>query len=174
MQFKHIVKSIMLVTVIVGLTACSSFGKKDMSAGSASMMNGSETAGLGSENGFGYMNSGHAVGGQNQSFYFDFDQSSVNSADLSNLQIHANYLVSHPNEVVRLEGNTDNRGSPEYNVGLGWHRADAVAKVLQMDGVPKTQVKEVSYGEERPVALGTTEADYAQNRRVDLVYENSK
>ena len=115
--------------------------------------------------------SGKAKAGENQSFYFGFDQSVVYPMYLKDIETHANYLMTHPNVKVKLEGNTDARGSREYNVALGWRRADSVAKVLEMDGVSKRQIEEVSFGSERPFASGSTDQDYQLNRRVDLVYE---
>ena len=88
------------------------------------------------------------------------------------LKSHATYLIQHPQQCVVLEGNTDARGSRSYNLALGQRRAQAVAQRLESDGVPAKQIRTVSYGEERPVALGHTSADYARNRRTDLVYEN--
>ena len=107
----------------------------------------------------------------NQSYHFAFDRSVVLSAALASIRVQANYLIAHPSARVRLEGNTDERGSREYNVGLGWRRAKAVARVLKEQGVSPSQIVTISYGEERPVAFGHTEAAYRLNRRVDLMYE---
>lgn len=106
----------------------------------------------------------------NQTYYFDFNASSMRSEDVRALNIQANYLASHPNVKIRLEGNTDNRGSREYNIGLGWRRDQAVAQMLEQQGVRPGQIKMVSYGKERPVALGDNEKSWALNRRVDLKY----
>ncbi len=75
-----------------------------------------------------------------------------------------------PTARVRLEGHTDERGSREYNIGLGERRAQAVRRALLLQGVAEAQITTVSYGEERPAAEGNDEAAYAQNRRVELVY----
>lgn len=87
------------------------------------------------------------------------------------LDTYANYLVSHPHAIVRLEGNTDERGSREYNIALGERRANSVADILEMDGALTKQVRVVSYGKEKPVALGHNENAYAQNRRVNITVE---
>jgi peptidoglycan-associated lipoprotein len=73
---------------------------------------------------------------------------------------------------VRLEGHTDERGSPEYNIGLGERRAQAVRRALMLQGVTEAQVTTVSYGEERPAAAGQDETAWAKNRRVEFIYQN--
>ena len=73
---------------------------------------------------------------------------------------------------VRLEGHADERGSREYNIGLGERRSQAVRQLLLIQGVRASQVSTVSFGEERPVARGSSESDYAQNRRVEITYTN--
>ncbi len=78
-------------------------------------------------------------------------------------------MKQYPNIKVRLEGNTDERGSRVYNVGLGERRASAILDVLRADGVFQGQMSMVSYGAEQPVALGHTEEDYRLNRRVDII-----
>ena len=80
-------------------------------------------------------------------------------------------MVAHPDAKVRLEGNTDERGSREYNVALGWRRAKAVASLMAQQGVAPSQIVMVSYGEEQPVAFGHDKQSYSLNRRVNLVYE---
>lgn len=107
----------------------------------------------------------------NQTYYFDFNSNNVDSSDYKALNIQANYIAGHPKAKVRLEGNTDNRGSREYNVGLGWRRDQSVARLLEQQGVRPAQIDMVSYGKERPVALGDNEHDWQLNRRVNLVYE---
>ena len=87
------------------------------------------------------------------------------------IHAYAAYLLKNPEAKVRLSGSTDARGSREYNIALGERRANAVADVLKMDGVPAPQIDVVSYGKERPVALGANESAYCQNRRVDLRFE---
>jgi peptidoglycan-associated lipoprotein len=79
-------------------------------------------------------------------------------------------LAANPTVRVRLEGHTDERGSREYNIGLGERRAQAVRRALLLQGATETQLSTVSYGAERPVAAGSNEAAWAQNRRVEIVY----
>ena len=85
---------------------------------------------------------------------------------------HAKYLASNASIRVRLEGNTDERGSREYNIGLGERRAQAVRQALLLQGVAESQITTVSYGEERPAVTGHTEEAWSQNRRVEIVYLN--
>lgn len=107
----------------------------------------------------------------NQTYYFAFDSSSIRPQDKKAMNIQANYLATHPKAKVRLEGNTDNRGSREYNIGLGWRRDQSVARLLEQDGVTQKQLDLVSYGKERPAAIGNNEHAWRLNRRVHLVYE---
>lgn len=86
------------------------------------------------------------------------------------LQQNADYLKANTKRHVLVEGNTDNRGSREYNIALGEKRATAVRDILMADGVAPSQVDVVSYGEERPAVEGNTEAAWAKNRRADLAY----
>ncbi|MEJ2554427.1 MAG: peptidoglycan-associated lipoprotein Pal [Gammaproteobacteria bacterium] len=102
--------------------------------------------------------------------YFDFDSSTVHDDDRAIIQAHADYLAKHPDVKVTLEGNTDERGSREYNIGLGERRAKAVAEMMKLMGVSADQISTVSYGEERPAALGHDEAAWSLNRRVEIVY----
>ena len=83
---------------------------------------------------------------------------------------HAKYLASHQGARVRLEGHTDERGSREYNIGLGERRAQAVRRALLLQGATDAQISTVSYGAERPAVAGHDEAAWAKNRRVEIVY----
>jgi peptidoglycan-associated lipoprotein len=102
--------------------------------------------------------------------YFEFDRSEVRSDFNAMLAAHGRYLASDPNLSIRLEGHTDERGSREYNIGLGENRAQAVRQILLLQGVTAAQLSTVSYGEERPAAFGSDEESYGLNRRVELVY----
>ena len=102
--------------------------------------------------------------------YFEFDRSDIPSQHLTTLDAHARYLIDNPNVKIRLEGHADERGSREYNIGLGDRRAQAVRRILLFQGVANDQVTTVSYGEERPAVEGHDEQAYARNRRVEIVY----
>jgi len=102
--------------------------------------------------------------------HFDFDSAAIRAEDRPSLEAHAQYLAAHPNASVILEGHADERGSREYNIGLGERRAKSVRQLLTLLGASDGQVQTISYGEERPVALGHDETAWAQNRRVRLNY----
>ena len=107
-----------------------------------------------------------------RSVYFAFDKSNITSEYQPMLQAHAAYLVAHTNAKVQLQGNCDNRGSVEYNLALGQRRADSVKNALHLLNVPDAQMSTISYGKEKPRALGNNEAAWAQNRRTDIVYQS--
>ncbi|MFA5684002.1 MAG: peptidoglycan-associated lipoprotein Pal [Lysobacteraceae bacterium] len=102
--------------------------------------------------------------------YFDFDQSNVRSEAAAQIACHAKYLRDRPSARITLEGHADERGSREYNLGLGERRGNAVNQALIGSGGAASQLTVVSYGEERPVALGSSETSWQQNRRVEIVY----
>lgn len=102
--------------------------------------------------------------------YFDFDSSEVRAADAEIVARHAMQLANNGGMSVRLEGHADERGSREYNIGLGERRSQAVRRMLLIQGAVASQIATVSFGEERPQALGSSESDYAQNRRVEIKY----
>ncbi|WP_293759833.1 peptidoglycan-associated lipoprotein Pal [uncultured Aquitalea sp.] len=105
-----------------------------------------------------------------RSVYFEFDSSSVKSSDKPTVEAHAGYLKEHGDRKVIIQGNTDSRGSREYNLGLGQRRAESVKRSLEVLGVKDNQVEAVSLGKEKPKATGNTEADFAENRRADILY----
>ena len=102
--------------------------------------------------------------------YFDFDKSEIKPEFADVVSAHARNLTSHPNLKLKLEGNTDERGTREYNIGLGERRAQAVRRALMLQGVAESQLTTVSFGAERPAVEGDDEAAWAKNRRVELVY----
>ncbi len=102
--------------------------------------------------------------------YFDFDSAVIQGAGVDVVAAHAKYLAANPQARVRLEGHTDERGSREYNIGLGDRRAQSVRRALLLQGVTEGQLTTVSYGEERPADPGHDEAAWAKNRRVEIVY----
>ncbi len=102
--------------------------------------------------------------------YFDFDSSEIKGEGTDIVGAHAKYLSMNPSVHVRLEGHTDERGSREYNIGLGERRAQAVKRALLLQGASEGQIATVSYGAERPADAGHDEAAWAKNRRVEIVY----
>jgi peptidoglycan-associated lipoprotein len=105
-----------------------------------------------------------------RTIYFDFDSSEIKGDGTDIVAAHAKYLSRSGGMKVRLEGHTDERGSREYNIGLGERRAQAVRRALLLQGAAEGQISTVSYGEERPAAAGSDEAAWAKNRRVEIVY----
>ncbi|WP_024301124.1 peptidoglycan-associated lipoprotein Pal [Pseudogulbenkiania sp. MAI-1] len=174
-------KQLLIASAAVGLLAACSSTKPMQEA--APTVNGSGTAGQGVAN----LPADTGTAGQGavavdplkdpnsplakRSVYFDFDSSAVKQSEQQVVANHAEYLKSHANRKVVIQGNTDARGSREYNLGLGQRRAESVKNAMQVIGVKESQMEAVSFGKEKPKATGTTEADYAENRRADLAYD---
>ncbi|MBI5451368.1 MAG: peptidoglycan-associated lipoprotein Pal [Gammaproteobacteria bacterium] len=102
--------------------------------------------------------------------YFDYDDATIRAEFREVLAAHARYLASHPNVRITVQGHCDERGTREYNMGLGERRANAVKKFLSLQGAGGKQMEAVSFGEERPVDSGHDDAAWAKNRRVEIVY----
>jgi peptidoglycan-associated lipoprotein len=107
---------------------------------------------------------------QSRVVYFDFDQSTIRPEFVDILSAHAAYLSRNTSVTVRLEGHADERGTPEYNIALGERRAKAIADFLISSGVSGSQLEVISYGEERPAALGHNATAWDKNRRVEVKY----
>ena len=103
--------------------------------------------------------------------YFDFDSYSVKADAQPQIESHAKFIKANPAAKVQLEGHTDERGGREYNLALGQKRAEAVRRSMALLGVSEGQMEPVSFGEEKPAAMGGDEASYAKNRRVELTYK---
>ncbi len=157
----NILKILLLAVAMVGLSACG-------------LQKGKKTSGVGDVTQFYGTNMSPEREKELLSqrvYYFDFDRYDVDQDDLPSIYTHARQLIESPRKHVRLEGHTDKRGSREYNIALGERRADAVADILLLKGVPQEQISVVSYGKEKPVMLGDSEEARSQNRRVVFVYE---
>ncbi len=113
-----------------------------------------------------------APAGVGRLVYFDFDSSEIRPEFISVVAAHAKAMSANASIRVRLEGHSDERGSPEYNIGLGERRAQAVRRALMLQGVAESQLSTVSYGAERPAVPGETEEAWAKNRRVEFIYLN--
>lgn len=105
-----------------------------------------------------------------KSVYFGFDEYTVQTKYQKMLSAHASYLKANSKQKIIIQGNTDERGTAEYNLALGQRRSDAVRKSLNLMGVSDDQMEAVSFGKEKPKAEGDTEAAWAENRRADIVY----
>lgn len=102
--------------------------------------------------------------------YFDLDQDALRPEFQSIVACHAKYLRDRPSSRMKLEGHADERGSREYNMGLGERRGNAVSSAIQANGGGGGQIEVVSYGEERPTCTDSNEDCWARNRRVEIIY----
>ena len=105
-----------------------------------------------------------------KSVYFGLDEYNVETKYQKMLSAHAGYLKANPKQKIIIQGNTDDRGTAEYNLALGQRRSEAVRKSLNLMGVSNDQMEAVSFGKEKPKADGNNEAAWAENRRADIVY----
>jgi len=105
-----------------------------------------------------------------RSIYYDYDQFDVKDQYRGLVETHAKYLRENPSAKILIQGNTDERGGNEYNLALGQKRAEAVRKAMASLGVADSQMEAVSLGKEKPKAMGSNEAAWAENRRADIVY----
>ena len=106
-----------------------------------------------------------------RSIYFDFDSFTIKDEFRPVVEAHARFLVANTARKVVVQGNTDERGSREYNLALGQKRSEAVRRSLISLGVADAQIEAVSFGEEKPKATGSDESAFAENRRADLAYQ---
>ena len=167
-------KLLLISTVVLALVGCASGVKlddvqvDDRSGGAAgqSSVNGLSSRNLGAMEGIktGPVGVEHII-------YFDLDSYTVKGEYQSVLEAHSRYLRADRNRRVNLEGHTDARGGSEYNLALGQKRSDAVRRALSTLGVPEAQMEAVSFGKEKPVAQGSDESAYSQNRRAALNYQ---
>lgn len=176
MQFKPYAKSLAVAVSLVVMAGCSSSGGTQDGSMDGT---GTTTGGVSSQGMTNGQTSGSQMGSQMGSqagipdvrtIYFDFDKDTIRPEFESVLNAHAEYLRSNPNTTVILEGHGDERGTREYNLGLGERRAQSVESYLTVQGVSPSQLEIVSYGEERPAVQGNSEQAYAQNRRVVFDY----
>ncbi|ANN76687.1 OmpA family protein [Bordetella flabilis] len=161
----RIAKSLTIAALATTLAACSSVPLDDKAGQGTGTSQG--TAGTGGQilDPF----NPNSILAQQKSVYFDFDSYAVADQYKSLVNTHAGYLASHASQKVRLEGNTDPRGSSEYNLALGTRRGNAVADLMKLSGVSPSQIEVTSFGKEH--ATGTDEAGWAQDRRVDISYQ---
>ena len=106
-----------------------------------------------------------------RTIYFDYDQDAVKSEFANIVQAHAKFLTENRGRKIRLEGHADERGSREYNMALGQRRAEAVRRTTTVLGVSADRIETVSFGEDKPKSTGHDESAWAQNRRVEIVYD---
>jgi peptidoglycan-associated lipoprotein len=102
--------------------------------------------------------------------YFDFDSFTVKDEFRPTIEAHARYLQQNRSARMTIQGNTDERGSREYNIALGQKRAEAVKRMMTVLGAQEQQIETVSFGKEKPKAQGHDESSWAENRRDDILY----
>lgn len=168
-QSKALMTALTLITL--ALAGCGGQqGTKPSTSGEAQSTEGAQTSGA---------NQNAAPGGEaapgaeaqlTKRIHFAFDSSAIDDANRAVVEANAKYLSAHPDAKVKLEGNTDERGTREYNLALGERRAQSVERMLKALGISGNRISTVSYGKERPISQGSNEAAWAQNRRVDFVY----
>jgi len=105
-----------------------------------------------------------------RSVYYDYDSAVIKDEFKPLITAHARYLAQHRSAKMVIQGNTDERGSREYNIALGQRRADSVKQMMLLLGAQESQIETVSFGEEKPRAAGKDEASFSENRRSDIVY----
>jgi peptidoglycan-associated lipoprotein len=171
MKFNKVLKSLLIALPVLTLAACSSTSSTDQSGVDTSaqqpvqvetveqVMSPAEM-----------MRQKLEALRQENTIYFDFDKATIRPEFVDSLQAHGAFLTANPSVRVTVEGHSDERGTPEYNIALGERRAQAVVQFLQNVGVSAGQISTVSYGEEKPVDLSRSEAGFAKNRRAVLVY----
>ena len=159
---RRLLEVLLISFVVLGLAACSGIKKKgeedaaggDGSSSSEMPLSGDDAQGMLSK----------------RVIYFEFDSSVVQQEYKEVLAAHAENVAAHPDISIVLEGHADERGTREYNIALGERRAKAVQQLLTVQGVAQKQLQVISFGEERPVALGHDESAWSLNRRVELLY----
>jgi len=167
-------KKLLSVSLIVLLSACASQTTQpevdDLNSGKNNVGSG-DTYGSGSgrPSYFNQLQDPNSILSQ-RSIYYDFDSYSVKSEYRELVLAHAKLLRDNPDASVILQGNTDERGSREYNLALGQRRADSVKSMMTLSGASDNQIEAVSFGEEKLRATGSGESAWSQNRRTDIVY----
>lgn len=170
-------KIIQVLAVSAALALLSSCSSNSGTNGGSGEFDGANAQGLGEQSGFAGEQEGVTYTTEaphNQTYYFAFNDSSVNPKYTPSIEAQAKYLMANPGAHILIAGNTDDRGSSEYNIALGERRANSVAEIMQMTGASMNQIRVVSYGKEKPVALGQDEASFSLNRRDELTYESMK
>ncbi len=169
-QYKHI--ALFLCFALLGACASQDIPDPDRTESTAGSADSADTDGMGVD-GLGVGEFIDFDGGELTNIvYFDFDSYELRPEDAEVVARHGRQLADNSGLSVRLEGHADERGSREYNIGLGERRAQAVRRVLLIQGANTAQISTVSFGEERPADLGSNEQAWAQNRRVEVTYTN--
>lgn len=174
-MFKQLILGSVVVVALVA-TGCASKSTKSAGAGSGTGAGTEDAGGLNTRGASDGSSAGRVVAGVDltklslaeRTVYFEFDSSELTASGQAVVAVAAKYLVANPTAKVRLAGHGDERGTREYNVGLGERRANTVQAALVGSGASAVQLSIVSYGEERPVDAGHDEAAWSKNRRVEI------
>ncbi len=176
---KQVVKLVLLLLPILLLIGCGAKEVKDEAGADESVVV-PAADGQGASEGIGLAEDAEAAAAASaepekdllseRKIYFDFDRSNVREEFGAIIEAHAQYLVDNPSASLVIEGHCDERGTREYNIALGEQRAHSVSKMLTLLGASKSQIRTVSYGEERPEVEGHEEPAWQWNRRAVLVY----
>ena len=169
-------KIVLLILAALLLAACTKDVKKD--DGKSDAMAGAEQSTQPADQGSGIAEEGAFTPADLASnaclkqtvIYFDFDQDTLRPEYQAVLACHSKYLRDRPGAQMRLEGHADERGTREYNLGLGERRANGVSSAFNASGADVSRITVISYGEERPLCLDTDESCWSRNRRVEIVY----
>ncbi len=164
-------KGSIVLVLLLGIVLAGCGGKKAVDQSAAGADGGASAAGMGDAGGA----SGQALYGEGDPLskrvvYFEYDSSNVDDESRRVIEAHAASLLNNSLANIVLEGHADERGTREYNLALGEQRAKAVSRLFQAYGVTGDRIQTVSYGEERPAALGNEESSWALNRRVEILY----
>lgn len=160
-------KAIVLLFTAALLVACSSNKEKEDEAAAAAAAAAAAKSAQGAATSAELAAAEEAAMAAGNVFYFDFDSANLTSASISAINAHIAVMQLN-NENIRLEGHTDERGTREYNMALGERRANAVRDYMVANGISAFRIESISFGEERPIAFGSDESAWAQNRRVEL------
>jgi peptidoglycan-associated lipoprotein len=171
----------MAALLVAGLAACSSTPTEEQSPAAVEDRSGAGKPGASSQQVVPVDVTGKGITGPDpavktgvlaqRSIFYDLDQYDIKDQYRPLVEAHAKYLRDHPGRKMLIQGNTDERGSREYNISLGQRRSEGVKKMLILLGAREDQVESVSLGEEKPRAEGHDEQAWTQNRRSDILYQ---
>lgn len=169
MSFKKLATVVIVSGVTIGLVGCSASKKNTTASNEFTNSTGVNTA----SNVYGeILTPEQELALLNQKVvHFAYDDSRLTQTDERVLNVHAKYMLDHPNISMRVMGHTDERGGREYNIALGERRAQSVGRFLETKGVPANRLAIVSYGKEQPISLESNDVAWAKNRRAELEYE---
>ncbi|AFP85459.1 peptidoglycan-associated lipoprotein [secondary endosymbiont of Heteropsylla cubana] len=170
MQLKKVLKKIIMVLPVMAIAACSSYKNvnNEDKLEIESNINREENAITSISDQDAFLQKQDVQ--KNNIVYFEFNKYDIRPEDTHILDMHADFLRTKPNCTITIEGHTDERGTPEYNIALGERRANAVKMYLQTQGISEDRMTIISYGKDKQLAIGHEESSYAKNRRSVILY----